>query len=389
MRILWWSNAPWQPTGYGNQTALFTPMIRDLGHEVALQAFSGLQGAPRDWEGMTVYPGGQEPKSLDVMEWRYQRHQADLIITLADTWCLIPGVMRELKDKVRLACWTPVDCKPLNHGDREALEAAAARPIAMSRHGEKMMRGAGLDPLYVPHGVDCSVFRPLPERDWWRRELGWGGRFVVGINSANRDHQRKGYPEQFRAFAAFRKTCPDALLSVHALGDNFNYDGLNLHQLAEACGIPKTAVQFVDPDQYLTGVIDAESMASWYGALDVLSCCSWGEGFGIPIIEAQACGTPVVVTNASAMSELTGPGWKVDGEPFWHVAWKAWWVKPSIPEITFAYKQAFEKAAYRRNAAREFALGYDAKTVLADYWVPVLAHLQEAATAAAASPARA
>jgi len=384
MRILWWSNAPWQPTGYGLQTALFTPMIRDADHEVALQAFSGLQGAPSSFEGMIVYPGGQEPKSLDVMEWRWRRWNADLVITLADTWCLIPAVMRELRGKVRLACWTPVDCKPLNARDREALEASGARPIAISRHGERMMAQAGLDPLYVPHGVDTAVFRPLPERDWFRRELGWGDRFVVGINAANRDHQRKGFPEQFRAFAALRKSCPDALLSVHALGDNSSYEGLNLYRLAEACGIPGHAIQFVDPDQYLTGVIDSESMASWYGALDVLSCCSWGEGFGIPVIEAQACGTPVVVTNASAMSELTGPGWKVDGEPFWHTFFEAWWVKPSIPDITHAFKQAVNGAAARRNAAREFAAGYDARKVFADYWIPALACLEAAATGAAA-----
>ena len=39
-------------------------------------------------------------------------------------------------------------------------------------------------------------------------------------------------------------------------------------------------------------------MAGWYRSLDVLSACSYGEGFGLPILEAQACGSPAIVTDA-------------------------------------------------------------------------------------------
>src|SRR5574338_349983 len=56
MKILWSSVAPWIGTGYGQQSRLFTPRIRDLGHHVALSAYCGLEGTIGTWEGMTVYP---------------------------------------------------------------------------------------------------------------------------------------------------------------------------------------------------------------------------------------------------------------------------------------------------------------------------------------------
>ena len=56
MKILWHSNAPWAQTGYGQQTALFAPRLRALGHELALSSVWGLGGAGLEWEGMHVYP---------------------------------------------------------------------------------------------------------------------------------------------------------------------------------------------------------------------------------------------------------------------------------------------------------------------------------------------
>ena len=56
--ILIYSNAPWAPSGYGTQTAVWAKRFQSLGHNVAIAAFHGLQGAPLNWEnGIVVYPG--------------------------------------------------------------------------------------------------------------------------------------------------------------------------------------------------------------------------------------------------------------------------------------------------------------------------------------------
>ena len=70
------------------------------------------------------------------------------------------------------------------------------------------------------------------------------------------------------------------------------------------------AVGYPDSYSYDMGMITPEQMASWYNGLDILSLCSYGEGFGLPLIEAQACGGPGRRRQMlRATAELCGGGW--------------------------------------------------------------------------------
>ncbi|MBO0808820.1 MAG: hypothetical protein J2P32_11030 [Actinobacteria bacterium] len=56
MKILLYAPSPLIKTGYGTQAALFAPLLRELGHDVAIHAFTGLEGEPMVWEGVPVWP---------------------------------------------------------------------------------------------------------------------------------------------------------------------------------------------------------------------------------------------------------------------------------------------------------------------------------------------
>jgi FkbM family methyltransferase len=134
-------------------------------------------------------------------------------------------------------------------------------------------------------------------------------------------------------------------------------------------------------DQYAYRVgVPASTVVDIYRAADVLTNTSWGEGFGIPIIEAQACGTPVVVNDTTAMPELVGAGWKVPNEPVWHDSQRAWARKPIISGIVDAYQQAYDRARDEtmRAQAWAFAQDYDADRIAAEYWDPALKQLEMA-----------
>jgi glycosyltransferase involved in cell wall biosynthesis len=56
----------------------------------------------------------------------------------------------------------------------------------------------------------------------------------------------------------------------------------------------------------LPGYVPADELVEWYNAAAVLAYPSLYEGFGLPVVEAMACGTPVVTTSASSMPEAAG-----------------------------------------------------------------------------------
>jgi glycosyltransferase involved in cell wall biosynthesis len=53
--------------------------------------------------------------------------------------------------------------------------------------------------------------------------------------------------------------------------------------------------------------VDRPQLASLYGNADALLFPSWLEGFGLPLLESMACGTPVVTSGSTAMPEIAGP----------------------------------------------------------------------------------
>jgi glycosyltransferase involved in cell wall biosynthesis len=376
VKILWYSNGAHVPSGYGQQTLTFVPRIASLGHEVAVAAFHGVQGAPQVWDGVMVYPAsGEDPWSQDVLLGHYGHHQADLLITLMDAWVLDPARLQGMNT----AHWMPIDCAPLSALDKRVL-TGPGRPIAMSEFGRRQLEEAGWAPLYVPHGIETAKWAPLPGRDDARRQLGLEDRFLIGICAANQDPLRKGFAEQFEAFSLFLKNHPDALLLVHSRAQTAQ--GVDLQALANHLGLGES-VQFGDQYNIAAGLTRQEERARWFGLLDILSNCSYGEGFGLPVLEAQACGTPVVVTDAAAMTELCGAGWLVEGSNWWNKGHLAMWQRPSVDAIAGAYEEAYQlRASGRmtawREQAREFALGYDADRVLADHWVPALKELADA-----------
>jgi glycosyltransferase involved in cell wall biosynthesis len=369
-RVLIHSNAPWVPTGYGKQCRHLIRILGELGHEVAVSAFSGLSGAPVPFaQGVPVFPSGMYGWGVDMLPGHIRTWEADLTIALMDFYKLGP-IAAQLKD-VNLAAWLPVDCAPLSGLDRQALKESGAHPVAMAQFGHEELSEAGFAPLYAPHVVDTDVFRPLTaeQRTLYRENMGIADRFVIGICAANNDGIRKAFPEQLSAFARFQKRRPEAFLMLHTVAESTN--GVNIPRLIHELGIPTDAVKVTDTYTQLSGLFDDSLMADWYGVLDVLSACSYAEAFGVPMLEAQACGTPVVSTRGSAMEEMNPAGWLVTGERFWNHVHGAWWMRPVEDNIVRAYEKAYKYAPNQRADAVEFARTLDIAAGVAK-WGPIV-----------------
>lgn len=245
-------------------------------------------------------------------------------------------------------------------------------PAAVCRYGAMQMRSRGLDPLLLFHGVDTGTFRPPKDRKKTRQGKGLDHMFVAGINAMNHERARKNFNEAFGAFAAFHAEHPASMLALHTMA--ILPEGLHLPNLAREWGIDK-AILWSDQYQLATGTADWSALADWYGGLDVLLSLG-NEGFGLPVVEAQACGTPVIVGDWGPGPELAGAaGWLVEGQPEWNNWHGKHWRVPIIADVADKLELAYLEAGDRRGAAREAALAWDAGRIWDEHWEPAFKEL--------------
>jgi len=384
VRLLVLGNAPWVGSGYGEQIALLVPRLKAMGHEVAVAANYGLQGTIAPWNDVVVYPAHGDSGNVSVGF--YAEHfEADMVLCLHDSWVMKPDAWPK---ELRMAMWAPVDHYPIPPLVLATLKHEKVRPIAMSKFGLEWMQKFKLDPLYAPHAVDTKLFRPQPEiRDTLRDEMGIPrDAFLVGMVAANRGWNaqvsRKAFPQALEAFLHFAERHDDAWLYMHTEGiprgngTNLETLILALDAIHERHGRFLNRVRFPSDKEMLMG-LPREFMAAQYAAFDALLNPSMSEGFGVPLIEAQACGVPVIVSNHSSMPELCGAGWIVEGEPFWDALQDSFAFMPRIESIEAALESAYEAKgdSYVQETAVEFAQQYDIEEVAQEFWVPIMDEL--------------
>jgi glycosyltransferase involved in cell wall biosynthesis len=143
-------------------------------------------------------------------------------------------------------------------------------------------------------GIDPQ-FKPVADEDVRQGVLARYGidrpylLYVGGINA------RKNIARLFEAYAQVRATHPDVILVVA---------GKRQWQTGE---IDAAFRRFNLEDQvHFTGYVDDRDLPALYSAAELFVFPSLYEGFGLPPLEAMACGTPVVTSNASSLPEVVG-----------------------------------------------------------------------------------
>lgn len=375
------SNSPGQPTGYGVATDALVTLLKRDGADVASISNYGNEGIKTTYKTpsgeIPVYPRGSEIYSNDSAilshkHWRaLNTKQPDLLITLYDVWVL----QGKGWDDINVASWTPIDHSPVPPAVAQWCAKPNVTPLAMSRFGQKELGAKGIEAFYVPHSVDTKIFKPKSSIGGRPLEEYMGipkEKFIVGMNAANKASgliHRKAFGENLMAFSIFVKKHPDAVLYIHT--DPVSPHGWNLLNLGQLLGIPVENMMFVDPVSYRFG-ISQDDLAGIYSAMDVFLGTSYGEGFGVPTIEAQACGVPVIVSNCAASPELVGEGWLVGGQPLYDNAQGAFFTIPSVPQIVDALEKAYERGKGTSDKAIEFAQQFDHEVVWKEHWLPVL-----------------
>jgi glycosyltransferase involved in cell wall biosynthesis len=129
--------------------------------------------------------------------------------------------------------------------------------------------------IVTPNGVDDRFFRPGPRAMQWERYFLYVGN----------DKPHKNVPRLIEAFRRLRAR--DSSVSLVLIGAPFE--------------------RYRDVDGVIcAGQVDDDSLVAAYRGARALVMVSLEEGFGLPAVEAMACGTPVIVSTTPALVEVTG-----------------------------------------------------------------------------------
>ena len=194
---------------------------------------------------------------------------------------------------------------------------------------QDIMKIIGLGPErihVIGNAVDASLY---PVRDAWllasvRERYGIAPRFVLYFGGFD---MRKNVPRLIEAYARL----PEALRREYQLVIAGRYQHLDPRQTVRRLGLEGNVI--------FTGQIREQDKAPLYSAATVFAFPSLYEGFGMPVLEAMACGTPVVTSNVSALPEVAGDAGLL--------------VNPYAPEaIGEALAELLESAARREDLSR-------------------------------------
>lgn len=384
MRLLILSNAPFAGTGYGVQTALLARGLRDAGHECAILAYWGLEGARLDFEGIPVFPRSRHPASQDFMVPLAAQLNCQAVISITDAWVI--ETQRFAGSDLAHVPWFPVDGDPMDQENARGIAGPGPKvtlPVATSNHAAAMARARGITDLRTIHYmVDRTVYRPggsqAEDRDFWGIPT---DAFIVGIvamNKAAAGVDRKRFFEQIGAFAAFRKNHPDALLYMHS--HMMAPDGVAIQEIVAHHKLPPEALLATN-GFVLTCGAQPDQMAALYRSFDVLLGVTGGEGAGMPHLEAAACGTPSIWGEWTAMPEYAKAGWKVEANEAQQQMnmGRVLWQVPRIDAIADRLEQAYDASDRDRKVLSERAVtgseDHDALKVVPDKWIPALAEV--------------
>jgi glycosyltransferase involved in cell wall biosynthesis len=351
MRVLAISDSPTAPTGFGTNTKNVASILAAEGETIG---YGGCQNKEHVLEWSTEWPLGSEEKvNFEMLPIMYPGQEKfgekslehwlptfkpQLILTHLDVQMMahisqkktVSGInfplhnesgkplnkkeRYELLDKTmkdiqkgpgwKLASIFPVDGQPSVQNWYHIIKNIDY-PIAMSMYGYNVLK-ADFPQLgdewfnnltYIPHGVDCDFFKP-------KLNVKPDDAFVVGCVARNQ--HRKNIPRLIKGFKSFVKkndlTPKDAKLLLHM--DWKDYMGWDIEYMATYYGIreymvPPTCGAIDNGD-----APDEAGMVDIYNLMDVFVLPTAGEGFGIPTVEAMACGLPVCVTNYTTGYEL-------------------------------------------------------------------------------------
>ena len=200
-----------------------------------------------------------------------QTHQRSKVVVFTR------AIRRNARNATHVVC--------VSHHTADRLRAIVSRcaPITVAHHGVDHDR-------FHPRGASAVATHDAAILD----RIGVRKPYIAFVGTLQ---PRKGLPTLIEAFALLRVDHPQLKL-VLAGGDGWGLDALQ-----EALRTHQVTTAVIRP-----GYIDDDTVAALYRNAAVVAYPSLAEGFGLPALEAMACGAPLVTTLGTAMDDFLADG---------------------------------------------------------------------------------
>jgi len=376
------SNSPLGCSAYSIITRYISSILKDMGHEVNIFAYWGIDcGHPLTWNGMNVLPRWRDPWGKDVFLEHLKRTNSDILLPIFDVW-----VIPELDKFPHVVAYSPTDHDPPALFLKKVLEKCW-KIIPFTAWAKESMEKSGIKTTmdYIPHGIDLNIFKPMDKlrcRKIWNIKEKDLDCFMIGIVAGNYDKEgRKRWEKQLEICKMFKDQNPDCNLRVYLHTDFNNYMfGYDLNSMVRFFGLED--ITYVSDPYYFITQLPYERMSEIYGMFDVNLMCTSREGFGMPILEAQGCGIPSLVTDFASGAELTHPDLRVKVESKIFTPIISWTAIPNsqdaVDKLTMLWKNP-DKMEYYKKWSLENAQKYDWNGPLVKgRWIKTMDVIQDA-----------
>lgn len=291
-------------TGFGTQTFLVLRGLQAKGIEVEQLGWWVKDEIVH--RGIKICGLG-EYGDLDRVIYHCNRFKPDIIFGLGDLHMIEYMFKAPEEIKKRWIHWLPIDAEPYPHMMHDAL-AAVPNLVLMADFAKKMSSKFLPNAYMIPHGLDPNTFKPLPDRVNLRKKNKVDDSFVVILVAKNQ--WRKYLDLAVESFARFSRGKDDVKFIMHT----------QIMALPKLRGwyIPhlvKMNTDAFDPElprklQVSSAQIHERLLNAVYNVADAYFLTSAGEGFGIPTVEAQMAGLPIIVPDFTTGREFVLPDGK-------------------------------------------------------------------------------
>ena len=342
-------------TGYAVYMRGLLTFLHNNGYDVIELACACIEGDRRlenvPWKVIANIPHQSNTGALEKYNnfpsseygaWQFENivnnFRPDVVIDIRDNWHYEFQLRSPLRDYFSSVIMPAIDAEPQNKSWLN-FQSKADAVLSYTQWGIDIMNDSGfkINTIGATPPIASPEFVPyFGKKQDIKNEFGIGDKIVIGM--VGRNQKRKLFPNLFSAFSEVSKKVDNAVLLIHTKFPDRGWaideeivkyniaDKVYITYVCNQCGTVKPSLYkgvtgYCDKCGYANSAVTSNSdvgvsnaeMVKLYNSMDLYVQWHTNEGYGIPAMEALACGVPIVGVDYSAVSEVLtlGGGYKI------------------------------------------------------------------------------